>query len=36
MQLMSRFDETVMNSGTKGPPTDTWIKNLNIVGINDN
>ena len=40
MLLMSHFDKTVMSIGyiitTKGPPTDTWIKNLNIVGIKDN
>ena len=35
---MSHFDKTVIKIiiTTEGPPTDTWIKNLNIVGIKDN
>ena len=33
MQLMSHFDKTVVMITTKGPPTDTWIKNLDILGI---
>ena len=38
MLLMSHFDKTVIKIiiTTKGPPTNTWIKNLNIVGIKDN
>ena len=36
MLLMSHFDKTVINIGAKSPPTDTWINNLNIVGIKDN
>ena len=38
MLLMSHFNKTVIKIiiTTKGPPTDTWIKNLNILGIKDN
>ena len=35
MLLMSHFDKTDGYT-TKGPSTDTWIINLNIVGIKDN
>ena len=35
---MSHFDKTVIKIiiTTKGPPTDTWMKNLNIWGVKDN
>ena len=39
MLLVCHFDITVMHIGYytyQGPPTDTWIKNLNIMGIKDN
>ena len=38
MLLMSHFDKTVIKIiiTIKGPPTHTWIKNLNIMGIKDN
>ena len=38
MLLMSHFDKTVVKIiiTIKGPPTDTWMKNLNILGIKDN
>ena len=38
MLLMNHFDKTVIKIiiTNKGPPTDPWIKNLNIVGIKDN
>ena len=36
MLLIIHFDKTVSIITTKCPPTDTWIKNLNIVSIKDN
>ena len=39
MLLMSHFDKTVVNIGYyyhQGPQMDTWMKNLNILGIKDN
>ena len=36
MLLMSHLNKTVIIITTKGRPTNTWIKNLNIVRIKDN
>ena len=35
MLLISHFDKTVIKIiiTTKGPPADTWMKNLNILGV---